>query len=233
VKNVAGYDLPKLMVGAYGTLGVITRATFRLHPLPRARRHFGFNVPWDGIDGFVRALRELPLAVTGLQVMAIPGMSAGVDAWVEGSAEAVAAAAGVIAAVAGTHGVMLKDPRETTTSEREVQWLNLGPLAKVAFPPAAVADLCRAVRDVGGMLVAEAAGAGLAVFPRTDGEGVLKLARFVTGLGGSFVLLRGERELKGAVNSAAIADALPLMRRVKEQFDPNFTLNPDVLPGGV
>ena len=35
VKNVAGYDLPKLVTGALGTLGVITRAIFRLHPLPR------------------------------------------------------------------------------------------------------------------------------------------------------------------------------------------------------
>jgi glycolate oxidase FAD binding subunit len=34
VKNVAGYDLPKLATGALGTLGVITRAVFRLHPLP-------------------------------------------------------------------------------------------------------------------------------------------------------------------------------------------------------
>src|SRR5712692_8160229 len=38
VKNVAGYDLPKLVTGALGTLGVITRAVFRLHPLPRKRR---------------------------------------------------------------------------------------------------------------------------------------------------------------------------------------------------
>src|SRR5215469_687190 len=38
VKNVAGYDLPKLVTGAFGTLGVITQATFRLHPMPKESR---------------------------------------------------------------------------------------------------------------------------------------------------------------------------------------------------
>ena len=38
VKNVAGYDLPKLFTGAMGTLGVIVSATFRLYPLPVASR---------------------------------------------------------------------------------------------------------------------------------------------------------------------------------------------------
>src|SRR5258707_5746105 len=42
VKNVAGYDLPKLVTGALGTLGVITRAIFRLHPLPHNVRSFTF-----------------------------------------------------------------------------------------------------------------------------------------------------------------------------------------------
>jgi D-lactate dehydrogenase (cytochrome) len=37
VKNVAGYDLPKLFVGSYGTLGLILDATLKLAPLPRAR----------------------------------------------------------------------------------------------------------------------------------------------------------------------------------------------------
>ncbi|HKC24704.1 MAG TPA: FAD-binding oxidoreductase [Thermoanaerobaculia bacterium] len=34
VKNVAGFDLPKLMVGSLGTLALVADATFRLHPLP-------------------------------------------------------------------------------------------------------------------------------------------------------------------------------------------------------
>src|SRR4029078_10852158 len=36
VKNVAGYDIGKLLTGSVGTLGVITRARFRLPPLPAA-----------------------------------------------------------------------------------------------------------------------------------------------------------------------------------------------------
>lgn len=38
VKNVAGYDLAKLVTGSYGTLGVVVRAAFRLHPVRPARR---------------------------------------------------------------------------------------------------------------------------------------------------------------------------------------------------
>ena len=36
VKNVAGYDLGKLMCGSSGTLGEVSRASLRLHPLPDA-----------------------------------------------------------------------------------------------------------------------------------------------------------------------------------------------------
>jgi len=40
VKNVAGYDLMKLLIGSYGTLAIITSASFKLFPAPRATRTF-------------------------------------------------------------------------------------------------------------------------------------------------------------------------------------------------
>ena len=48
VKNVTGYDLHKLMVGAFGTLGIITKVNFRTFPLPREARAFVAN--FDSAD---------------------------------------------------------------------------------------------------------------------------------------------------------------------------------------
>jgi D-lactate dehydrogenase (cytochrome) len=44
VKNVAGYDLPKVLIGSYGTLGLITDVTFKINALPRSRRSLFFPV---------------------------------------------------------------------------------------------------------------------------------------------------------------------------------------------
>src|SRR5712691_6893245 len=68
VKNVAGYDLPKLVTGALGTLGVITRAVFRLHPLPRNTE--SLSIPTSHVDEtqrFVHAVQDSKLAHAALQ----------------------------------------------------------------------------------------------------------------------------------------------------------------------
>src|SRR5712664_1391310 len=68
VKNVAGYDLPKLATGAFGTLGVITRAVFRLHPLPRNARSFSIRAKeTKEARRLIHAIQNSKLAHTALQ----------------------------------------------------------------------------------------------------------------------------------------------------------------------
>lgn len=45
VKNVAGYDLMKLLIGSHGTLGVITSANFKVYPRPAVTRTFLLRFP--------------------------------------------------------------------------------------------------------------------------------------------------------------------------------------------
>ena len=45
VKNVAGYDLPRLMTGSFGSLGVIVAATFKLYPLTAVSRTLVVELP--------------------------------------------------------------------------------------------------------------------------------------------------------------------------------------------
>jgi glycolate oxidase FAD binding subunit len=55
VKNVTGYDLAKLYIGCFGSLGVIEAAWLRLLPLPERSLFLGAPLP-DGAAGFGRAL---------------------------------------------------------------------------------------------------------------------------------------------------------------------------------
>ena len=67
VKNVAGYDLMKLLIGSYGTLAVITSASFKLFPAPRQTRtflaefwHFGGGAEVSRLRLAVAAVADVP-----------------------------------------------------------------------------------------------------------------------------------------------------------------------------
>ena len=88
VKNVAGYDLPKLATGALGTLGVITRAVFRLHPLPRNTRTLTIAVA-DAAD----AMQRVVSSILGAQLApaAVQVRNGNVDILLEGTLDGIAA----------------------------------------------------------------------------------------------------------------------------------------------
>jgi glycolate oxidase FAD binding subunit len=85
VKNVAGYDLARLTCGSEGRLALVARASFRLHPLPRASR--AVVVETDEAATVVRALLGSQLQPSALDVLH-PGR---VAVLFEGSERAVAA----------------------------------------------------------------------------------------------------------------------------------------------
>jgi len=71
VKNVAGFDLVRLMTGSWGTLGVITELTLRLYGLPYNRRTVAIEAPTDArkLAERLRALRDAPVIPFALELL--------------------------------------------------------------------------------------------------------------------------------------------------------------------
>src|SRR5438132_1952740 len=86
VKNVAGYDLPKLATGSLGTLAVITQAVFRLHPLPHETRTLTFAAPdVEPLCELALGIQGSQLAFVSLQVRAGGSVEPGLDVAFEGT----------------------------------------------------------------------------------------------------------------------------------------------------
>jgi glycolate oxidase FAD binding subunit len=69
IKNVAGYDLAKLVAGSWGTLGVILEVAVRLQPIPRARATSVFEpANADELGRRVLELSHAPLELESLDV---------------------------------------------------------------------------------------------------------------------------------------------------------------------
>lgn len=86
IKNVAGYDLAKLLHGGYGTFGVVAEIVLRLHPLPPATRTVAVPVADPGaLPAAGRAVTDTPVEpaalewVDGRLLALLEGTEAGLD----------------------------------------------------------------------------------------------------------------------------------------------------------
>src|SRR5882757_1249187 len=148
VKNVAGYDLPKLVTGALGTLGVITREVFRLHPLPRNTRSFSvFSAKAEESQRFVLAVQDSKLAHTFLQSQFSDEAPPVSDILFEGTEAGLAAQESQLRSLAAPANVMEASTPTWAAREELCNFVdpNTTAVAKVSLLPG---DLARAMGEV-------------------------------------------------------------------------------------
>jgi glycolate oxidase FAD binding subunit len=243
VKNVAGYDLGKLMAGSYGTLGLVTECAFRLHPLPAARAYV-----CRAVDGPEEAGR-LVAAVLGAQVVPSaldihdPG-DGGVEVAVllEGTAEGVAGRAGATSRLLGGEATIANAPPAWWSG---YPWragdTGLKLTATLSRVPGVLAA-ARATRMRHGAPLTIRGSAGVGVLyaglpGTTDPEVVARvvddLRAATRGAAGHAVVLTAPAVVRDRVDLWGPVEGLDLMRRVKARFDPDARFAPGRFVGGI
>ena len=244
VKNVAGYDLPKLVTGAFGTLGVITRAVFRLHPLPRTAKTFSFKTEsFPALQQSILAIQDSQLAHTSLQIRCLPDALPSADILFEATDAGLAAQESQLRKL--LDAARVEQSSGNPWNARQDLWnapTNTTLLAKFSLLPTDLAkmlgslqSLCES-RKIKWRVVLQATGIGML---RLEGEAdqvsaaVEQFRMELQSRGGALVVLRRPTELSAIGAWGKAGDDVSLMRAVKHQLDPENTLNPGRFVGGI
>lgn len=253
VKNVAGYDLPKLFVGSLGTLGVIVEATFKLAPLPGKTRTVVAYFPDAAAVNQValRVLRSslLPLSLDqtnpfashqlGLdRSFALLARFAGLEAALLRQCEDVANWA---SEKGGSAGVIEAD-ESLWARARDFSAAN-PVIAQVSVLPSDVGDTITAAEalaaETGASCSALAHAVGIIQIALEGEEQVLietleKLRASTMQRRGHLVVHRGPRSLRERIDVwGETRSELEVMRKLKNEFDPAGVLNPGRFVGGL
>ena len=260
VKNVAGYDLAKLYCGSLGTLGMIAEVIFRLHPRPAAAAVVTLQADGPSQAGqAVRRLLRSTLEPSAVELVVDewgwPGRLTVVFEGIRPGVEAQAAAAAELLGQVGEAAVAGPGGTEAALSQLGARPFEKAELAlKVTCPPAdlpaALDELRRGSRHpLGGLSVHAHAASGVLWLASAAREGDLpvdhpavpRVVQWITetrealaARGGSLVVVKAPPHLKREVDVwGPPGDALRLMRRVKERFDPDRRLSPGRFVGGI
>ncbi len=213
VKNVAGYDLPKLMTGALGTLGVITQAIFRLHPLPIATRTLTAQLPTlEAAQALMLAIQDSQLAHSALQLRV---GSISVDILFEGTEAGIASQVAFVSTLAP----FLEAPADVWSARQRLWPADGADIVKFSVLPSRIAQSVSKLKSRD--CVVQATGIGHAKLKGTDLAALRRELEFV-------MLTPSTLDAWGNPG-----DALALMRAVKQQFDPNQILNRGRYLGGI
>ena len=236
VKNVAGYDIAKLLTGSFGTLAVITEITVKLHPLPQTNRWVTVDVPQERLAAVLGHAVASQLVPHALELHAEPGRDIQIATLLSGStAGAVARAEALakeLADVSGGHVAILDSPPSWWGQQLPGD-LHLKTTSRLS----GVAELVEQA-TMHDLTISGSAGAGVLYASgesqSIDAKEVLDSVRLTSlRLGGSTVVQQALLSMKQKLDLWGPISALELMRRVKHEFDPTRVLAPGRFVGGI
>ena len=243
VKNVAGYDLMKLFTGAYGTLGIISQVTFRVYPLPETSGTVILTGKPEAISQAVRTLQSSELTPTQADLLSSKlvtnldlGTEIGLITRFQNISESVQEQSKRLLAIGeklGLHGVIYSGNQETDLWQRLPKQIHSHVTestitCKIGVLPTASVEIINQI-DIG--LIHISSGLGLVRLEKE--EQILPLRNLCQANSGFLSILSAPVELKERFDIwGYTGNGLQVMRRIKEQFDPQNILNPGRFVGG-
>ncbi len=259
VKNVAGYELHKVQVGAFGTLGILTEATFKLFPKPPAEIS-----TWAAFDklsdacaavGQIWNLTTPPLAIELFDAhtarLLEPNAS---DAWhiaarFGGSKATMAAARNLFSNAANEQNARSVEAIEDTPKLWRAiadlpaalhEHFSDALLVRVSVPPKELQSALRVLMDSSNPPRIFSHAAVTSIYASFD-DGIRALENMVSTLRAQLHELHGHLIVESASpllkkNFNAWDDvgaSFKLMQSLKRKFDPNNILNPGRFVGGI
>ena len=239
VKNVAGYDLSRMMVGSLGTLGVIVEVSLKVAPLP-AREETLLAEHTDVIEA-CEAVRAA--AKRGLALRAACAVENKATYWLSGAESAVERTRRELAATDATFDRMDADAAAqywNALEARDESALEI----RIAVPPSKVSVSLSQLEalsnslGLGTELVAyPTLGMLVASFSEADVDAcanfVQQSRQSAVDVRGSLIVTRASVDLKARLDVWGESPALALMRSFKHEFDPKSVLNPGRYVGAI
>ncbi|MGB3828742.1 MAG: FAD-binding oxidoreductase [Ornithinimicrobium sp.] len=250
IKNVAGYDLAKLLHGSLGTLALIGEVVLRLHPKPPSRLTVSAPADAEQATAAALALAAGPLEPASVEWVGDADDGAGtLSVRVQGSAAATQAAAeATITALAQTGlDARMLDADEATQRWSEHEMLVSGSEGAVVVQvnglPSELAALAAVVRESAdqagtGARMVSAAGLGMHTLslspaaPEQQAQVLTGIRAYADRVGSSVVLRRRPEAFDAHIEVMGTPpSSVDLLRRIKHEFDPGSRFAPGRFAG--
>jgi glycolate oxidase FAD binding subunit len=242
VKNVAGYDLMKLLTGSYGTLGILAQATLRVYPIPA---HTKSILVYGDSDSLAQAAQTLlssaltPTSVDLLSSSLTDKSAVGLLVRFQSIPESVNLQIERLTEVATALGLSVSDADlwQTFHDRMNVSDQSDMIVCKIGVRPSsavAVLDQLASILPAAEVMIHAGSGIGQLSVTNARSTQILQARSLCEASGGYLSVLQGSIAFKQQLDVWGYSgNALNLMQRVKAQFDPRTLFSPHRFVGGI